>query len=117
VHYHPWTLLQIYTTEENHGGNKRLIRVRYRMHSTELARVVGVLAIAAVLVLAGLHVVAGGAAAALAGMCWLAAWWRGRRLAAHAIRGFDGLACSMGLIRCAAEGTDKPSAPQPHPEA
>jgi len=114
VHYHPWTLLQIYTTEENHGGDKLLIRVRYRMRLTELARVVGVLATASVLVLAGLHVLAGGVAAALAGVFLLGAWWRGRRLAAHAIRGFDGLAGSMGLIRC---GADKPSATQPHPEA
>jgi GT2 family glycosyltransferase len=113
VHYHPWTLLQVYTTEENHGGDKRLIRVRYRMRLTELARVVGALAAAAVLVLDGLHVLAGVAATALFGLFAVGAWWRGRRLAAQAIRGFDGLACSMGLIRC---GADRPSATPANPE-
>jgi hypothetical protein len=108
VHYHPWTLLQVYTTEENHGGDRRLIRVRYRMRLTELARVVGVLAGAAVLVLAGLHPLLGCAAAGGCGLFAVAAWWRGRRLAARAIRGFDRLACSMGLVPCA---TDRPSAP------
>jgi GT2 family glycosyltransferase len=100
VHYHPWTLLQVYTTEENHGGNRRLIRVRYRLRLTELARVVAVLAGAAVLVLTGLHTLAGSAAAALGVAFSLGAWWRGRRLAAQAIRGLDALACSMSLVRC-----------------
>lgn len=102
VHYHPWTFLQVYTTEENHGGDKRLIRVRNRMRITELTRVVGVLAGAAVLVLTGLHLLAGAGAAAFCGLFALAAWWRGRRFAFKAMRGFDNLASSMGLINCAA---------------
>jgi hypothetical protein len=112
IHYHPWTLLQVYSTEENHGGDRRLIRVRYRMRLTELARVVGVLAGAAVLVLTGLHPLLGGAAASFFGLFAVAAWWRGRRLAAQAIRGFDSLACSMGLVPCATDSQSAPANPE-----
>src|SRR5262249_20856979 len=110
VHYHPWTLLQVYTTEENHGGDRRLIRVRYRVRLTELSRVVGILAGGALLVSAGLQPVVGGVAAALCGLLAVAGWWRGRRLAAQAIRSFDRLACSMGLVRCDADQRTAPPA-------
>jgi hypothetical protein len=31
VHCHPWTVVRVSTAQEEHGGGKRLIRVRYRL--------------------------------------------------------------------------------------
>ena len=31
---HPWTQLQVTSTQEDHGGGKRLIRLRYRLRAT-----------------------------------------------------------------------------------
>ncbi len=101
VHYHPWTLLQVCTAEEDHGGGKRLIRVRYRMRLTELAKVVSILGGAAALVLTGLHALLGAGGAGLLAVLALGAWWRGQRVATQAVRGFDQLARGMGLIACA----------------
>jgi hypothetical protein len=100
VHYHPWTFLQVVTSEENHGGNKRLIRVRYRMRLTELSQLVALLVGAAILVLVGLNPLVAVATAAICALAAFVAWRRGRRLAAKAIAGFDGIARSMALVRC-----------------
>jgi hypothetical protein len=100
VHYHPWTLLEVYTTQENHGAGKSLIRIRCRRRTTQLTKLVGVLAGAAALVLSGVHLAVGGAAAGVCGLLALAAWLRGRRLVAQALRGLDRLARGVQLIRC-----------------
>ena len=104
IHYHPWTFLQVCTAEEDHGGGKRLIRVRYRLCPTELARIVLSLALAAVAVLAGFHPLLAAAGLALVAACLLGAWWRGVRSATVATRAFDGLARGLGLIRCGSDG-------------
>jgi GT2 family glycosyltransferase len=104
VHYHPWTMLQVRSAQEDHGGGKRLIRVRYRLRPTPLAQLAGALGAAATVLAAGCHVLlAAGAAAVLAALA-AGAWWRGARLAAQAAAGFDGLARGLGLIRCGADG-------------
>ena len=38
VHYHPWTMLQVCSAQEDHADGKRLIRVRYRLRPTPLAQ-------------------------------------------------------------------------------
>jgi hypothetical protein len=100
VHYHPWTLLQICTAQEEHGGNKRLIRVRYRMRPTEFGRIVGLLALAVVVVLTGFHPLLGAAGLGVVSACLLGSWWCGVRAASRATQAFDGLARGLGLIRC-----------------
>jgi GT2 family glycosyltransferase len=100
VHYHPWTFLQIVTAQEDHGGGKRLIRVRYRMRATDLAKLVAILALMAIAAMVGLHPVGGAAALALCVLFGLGAWWRGTRLASQAAQACEGLARQMNLIRC-----------------
>jgi hypothetical protein len=104
VHYHPWTLLQVSTVQEDHGSGKRLIRVRYRMGFTELARIVWGLALASVVVFAGLHPLLGMLGLAFLSVSQLVAWRVGVRLASRAVQAFDGLARSLGLICCVSGG-------------
>jgi hypothetical protein len=104
VHYHPWTMLQVRTAQEDHGGSKRLILVRYRLRPTTLTKLAAVLGAAAMVVAVVCHPFAG-AAAAVALTGFLAATWRrGARLAGRAADGFDGLARGLGLIRCDRDG-------------
>jgi O-antigen biosynthesis protein len=100
VHGHPWTQLRVCTAEEDHGGGKRLIRVRYRLRPTKFARAAAFLGLAVLAVTAVFHAVAAAAGAGVLAALLLAAWWRGRRLAGRVVTAFDGLARGQGLIRC-----------------
>jgi GT2 family glycosyltransferase len=105
VHGHPWSLLQVCTAEEDHGGSKHLIRVRCRLRLTGFAR--------------GSALVGGAVAAGAAGFCpWLGlgsaallvalllgAWCRGVRLGSWVVSELDGLARSLGLVDCAPAGS------------
>jgi O-antigen biosynthesis protein len=103
VHGQPWTFIRVYTGQEDHGGGKRLIRVRYRMRPTAFGKAVGLLGAAAAAVTACFSPVAGaGVAAAVAGLA-LVVWWRGARLAGQVAAGFDGLARGLGLDPCGPE--------------
>ena len=100
IHSHPWTVLRVLTTQEDHGERKRLIRVRYQMLPSGLLTVaafagflgsaVGVLleGWATAVVMAGLVLCCGGI------------WWRGSQRAAQAAAALDGLARSLKLWRC-----------------
>jgi GT2 family glycosyltransferase len=114
---HPWTVVRVCTAQEDHGGGKRLIRVRYRLGLSRLARVAAALGLAGAGAAAGLHVAAGAAAAAALAALLLAAWWRGTRLAGQLAAGFDGLAHRLGLVRCGpaatAAGTEPGGEPAP----
>ena len=103
AHGHPWTLVRLCTAQEEHGGGKRLIRVRWRLRFTSFARALAVAAAGAAAAAAFLHPAAGVAAAGLLSMLLAAAWLRGARLAARVIEGFDGLARGQGLVRCGSE--------------
>jgi hypothetical protein len=100
VHYHPWTFLQIATAQEDHDSGKRLIRVRYRMGVTDLAKIVALLSLMAAAAIAGLHPVASVAALGLCLLLGIGAWWRGTRLASQAAQACDHLARQMNLIPC-----------------
>jgi GT2 family glycosyltransferase len=107
VHGHPWTVLQVCTAQEEHGGGKRLIRVRYRLRLTGFARAAGLLGGAASVVAVGFGpwLTLGGAS--LLAALLLAVWWRGAVLAARVMEGLDRLAGSLGLIRCPAEHSER----------
>jgi GT2 family glycosyltransferase len=102
VHCHPWTLVRVCTAQEEHGGSKRLIRVRFRLGLTPFARAVGGLGLGAAAVVATWHVPVALAGAGLVGGLLLAAWRRGAGLAAQILNGLDGLARGQGLLRCEA---------------
>jgi GT2 family glycosyltransferase len=100
VHGHPWTLLRICTAQEDHGGPRRLIRIRYTLRLTEFSRVAatlgGLAVVASVAVSPWLPLVGLGLLAGLLAV----AWWRGGRLASQVVRGMDSLARHRGLVRC-----------------
>jgi GT2 family glycosyltransferase len=100
VFCHPWSVVEVCTAQEDHGGGKRLIRVRYRLRLSGYTRTVAGMA-----AFAGVVAVLLGAwgpaleAAALAAVC-LAAWRRGARHAALVVGVFDLIARRLNLIRC-----------------
>jgi hypothetical protein len=102
VYCHPCTALQICTTQEEHGGPKRLIRIRYRLK----LRRIGMLALAfgCMMLLAAyqLHfgLAAGIASVGTALLAYIG--WRGAAAAAQVTRIVDGAALRLGLIRCQA---------------
>src|SRR5262249_45477370 len=100
VHYHPWTLLQVCTAQEDHGGGKHLIRVRYRLRLTRLSKLVASLGLAATALAGSIHLALATVGAGLLAAMLLAAWWYGARLASQAVRGFDQLARGLDLVGC-----------------
>jgi hypothetical protein len=100
IHSHPWTLLHVLTTQENHGGKKRLLRVRFEMRPSGLLIVAGLMGAIVSGVTALLH--GWGAVLPLAalGIFCLGVWWRGRQRAAQAAAVFESLGRSLGFFRC-----------------
>jgi hypothetical protein len=109
VHGHPWTLLRICTAQEDHGGRRHLIRVRYALRPTGFGVAVAGLSFVAAAVVACVNVWLGAAAAVALAAATFAAWRRGARLASQVVRGVDDLASGLGLLPCPAAG-DPPAA-------
>jgi GT2 family glycosyltransferase len=107
IYCHPWTVVELCTAQEEHGGGKRLLRVRYRLRAGGYVKALGWTAALAVSAAAALQAwwVAGAAAALLA----LAAgvWWRGARRAALAVGMVEAAGRDLGLIACPADGGAK----------
>jgi len=103
----PCTAVQICTAQEEHGGKKRLIRVRYRVRLREFAKTVFTVVLMLTLGAAFVHVgVAVACAAALvAGLATI--WWRGMCVASQLLRIVDGLASEMRLIPCPTAAHDR----------
>jgi hypothetical protein len=100
VFCHPWSVVEVCTSQEDHGGGKRLIRVRYRLRLSGYTRGIALMAVFAGLTAAvmGSGPLAVGAAA-LAGLC-LAGWWRGTRRAGRVVGLFDSIARGLNLMQC-----------------
>jgi hypothetical protein len=136
IYCHPWTVVQVCTAQEDHGGGKRLIRARFRLRASGYLKALGGAAALAAVAAAGLRAWPAAVEATLLlsaclGVCgvWLGVWWRGTRRASEAIAVFDAKARDLGLIRCdpppkrarasAASppaddsGKDPPSVPEP----
>ncbi len=93
--------MQVCTSQEDHGGNKRLIRVRYRLRLSGTTRMLGVLACLGgtiAFILGGWEVA--GVAAALVLLVGAGLWWRGTRRASRALAVFDGFAHTLRLLPC-----------------
>jgi GT2 family glycosyltransferase len=113
---HPWAVLQVCTTQEDHGGRRHLIRVRYRVCPS------GLLWLAIGTALAGLAVGACGWLTAAGGM-WVAAagaavsavvaligWRKGLRRAAAAVNLTHDLACrDLDFIPLVPHSVDSPN--------
>jgi hypothetical protein len=112
VYCHPWTVVQVCTSQEDHGGQKRLIRVRYRLRLSGTSRVLGILAAAASIlatVVFGWEVAIIGAAVVF--LTGLSLWWRGTRRAWRVVAMFDGFAHGLGLVPCNGEYKKPADAP------
>ena len=100
IHSHPWTVLRVLTTQEDHGGPRRLIRVRYHMLPSGLLTVSALTCALAVAISA---VVEGWGTMLLSAPLLLSCvgiWWRGTQRAAQAAASLDFLARSLSLVRC-----------------
>jgi hypothetical protein len=98
IHCHRWTVVRVSTAEEDHGGGKRLIRVRYSLRPggyLDAAGVVAALAGAGAAWLRLWPVVAAAGGLLAAG---LFLWWRGTRAAARAVALFDQAAADLGAL-------------------
>jgi hypothetical protein len=108
----PWTVVQVCTAEEDHGGGRHLIRVRYRLRPSVYMKA---LALAAAVAALGTPFVRSWVLAAesvvLAAACAMA-WWRGAGRAAQVGAVFESLACGLGFVRC-----DTSYRPSPEPAA
>jgi hypothetical protein len=93
-----WTVVQVSTAQEDHGGGRRLIRLRYELRPDGLVAVaLGLTMVAAALAMVSGAWSAVAGAAALAGV-WTGCWWRGARRASSVVAAFDKVAAEMGLV-------------------
>jgi GT2 family glycosyltransferase len=100
VYSHPWTIVEVCTAQEDHGSNKHLIRVRYRLRPAWNIKAVGTGAlICAVAAAIWLYQPLAASAAFLMAFC-TAIWWYGTRQASRVPYIFDLMAGHLGLIRC-----------------
>jgi GT2 family glycosyltransferase len=115
IYCHPWTVVQVCTAQEEHGGGKRLIRVRFHLRLSSYTRV---LAAASFLAAAMGLVFQSWVAAVVSGLFLAfcpAVWWRGSYRAAHATAVFDRLAGEIGLVPCDAAGPASEELPPERP--
>jgi GT2 family glycosyltransferase len=100
IHCHLWSVVQVCTVQEDHGGDKHLIRVRYRLRTSGYTKLLAIPALllesVALLFHAWLLAAVGGAVLALC----VGAWWRGTSRAGKAVAICDQVAEGMNLIRC-----------------
>jgi hypothetical protein len=96
IYCHPWAIVKVCTSQEDHAGGRRLIRVRYRLRPNGCSKEIGVLAAVAV----ALGTWPAALAAALLLSTCVGTWWFGTRRASRVMALFDLLASQMGAIRC-----------------
>jgi GT2 family glycosyltransferase len=101
IHSHPWTTVRVRTTQEEHGGGKRLIRVRYLLRPSETSWTLAIFAMIGVIAVAGYDVIAGAGLAAVALALALVAWRRGRKLGEQVVRVIDLVATELKMSRVA----------------
>jgi len=104
----PWTVVRVCTAQEEHGGGRRLIRIRYKLRLSDLAKVIalsGAVAVAFTACFSGLA--ATGIGVVLATLLG-SAWYCGARLCAEVFEVFDRVALRSGLVRCGkVSGSDR----------
>jgi GT2 family glycosyltransferase len=100
IYCHCWTVVQVTTAQEEHGGRKRLIRVKYRLRTTGPTRLLGAGALlaGALAILWQDWLIAANAGLFLATLGGV--WWRGTRRAAEAVTVVDAKATGLGMPRC-----------------
>jgi GT2 family glycosyltransferase len=100
IYCHPWTVVQVCTAQEHHGGGKHLIRVRFRSRTSGAMKATG-LAAAWIGMAAGIFWTWPAALAVTSLIALYAGlWWRGVRKASQAVAIFDTVAGHLKLSHC-----------------
>ena len=100
IYCHPWTRVQVCTAQESHGGNKCLIRVRYRLRPSGYTKMIGWTALLVAVMGIGMPSWLAINAVLLLVAFYLGLWWLGTYRAAKVAAVFDVLARMMGMFRC-----------------
>jgi GT2 family glycosyltransferase len=108
VFHDPWKIVKICTAQEEHGGGKRLIRVRYRHRLGGLTKAMALLGMIAAFVGLNVGLPVALVCLALVAVGLAAARWSGRRLLQRLASIVDELALEMGLTRCHTQSVDVP---------
>ena len=117
IYCYPWISVRVLTAQEDHGGLKHLIRVRYRLRPTRYLKAVGAGALFCAAAAAWLDWPLAGCAVFLVAFC-AAMWWYGARRASQVPAIFDLVGGQLGLIRCkpTPEAGGQTAAPEPEPQ-
>jgi hypothetical protein len=100
IYCHPLVYLQVRTTQENHGGNKRLIRVNQKLRLRDFARLLFGGATIAILLASTTWPAFAAGALAIGAVVGAVLWWRCIRLAGQTSALFRHIADQMGMIEC-----------------
>jgi GT2 family glycosyltransferase len=100
IYCHPWTVVRLATAQEEHGGGKRLIRVRCQMRLGGRTKLCGILTGLLAVVAVGLGSWAAGLAAGGVLAICAGAWRKGTRRAAQSVAVVSAMAEKLGLTRC-----------------
>jgi GT2 family glycosyltransferase len=98
---HSCAVLRVGTVQEDHGGGKRLIRIRYRLRATTFAKTTGIVLLACLAASAGPHPWVAAFGVGIMAVAAAHAWWRGVAWSSRAMGIFDAMAGRMHLIPCA----------------
>ena len=101
IYCHPLVYLQVVTTQENHGGNRRLTRVQQTMRFRDITFALIAVVLAALLWLAATRPLAAGIAAAATALLTAILWLRATSLAGKVSALFDHVAERLDMFRCA----------------
>ncbi len=100
LYCHRWTAIQLCTTQENHGGTKRLIHVRYRVRLRNHTKMLALAGLVGATCGVALWTWLPALTACLLLLFLLAVWWHGTRRASQAVAVVDQMAATLGLVRC-----------------
>jgi hypothetical protein len=107
VYCHPWTVVQVCTAQEDYGGRRRLVRVRFRLRPSGYMKALGLGTVLTALAALGLLAWPAGlearlllAACAAGGAVCLGLWRRGTCRAAQVVAVLDAMAGRIGLVHC-----------------
>jgi GT2 family glycosyltransferase len=98
IPYAPLTNVRVCTAQEEHGGGRRLIRVRYGRSLSALVRIIGIGGLIAALATVADHPVAAALPVVVSLMVIAATWWQGATLLSGVAAVTEEQAIRLGLI-------------------
>lgn len=107
VYCHPWTIVQVFTAQEDHGGDKHLVRIRYRLRPSGYLHGLGILTVLTGLLAGGLLHWPLAIVCGLLFVTGFAMWWRGTYRAGQIMAVFDRWADELGMLPCTPPGQKK----------